>query len=345
MARSHHWSGLLVLIVLTAGLYAQTWGAPFVYEDERVFRGVTEAPAVPLAPSRALTAWTYHLTWRWAGGTPALFHAGNVALHLVNGALVFALAQALVPGAALAAAFVFLLHPLSSSATAYLTGRSDLLMTTGVLLALVLTLTGSAWWRWGLAWACCGLAAMSKEIGVVALPILVLTHVVWRPDTAGRAWVGLWVAAGAAAGWMWAPLLNWLTMPAHIGGGAVSWPAFVLLQNAALWHLLALVNPFGAFSIDHDVLAIQPFVRVQLLFLTALCIVVTPLLWRLYPAAVWAMGVIALSVLPRFVFQTSEWITEVHMYLPFVAISVFAGLGAHALWTWTPRSALRERTV
>ena len=343
MARGGEGRGLLVLIVLTAALYAQTWTAPFVYEDEHWFRSVTEAPTVPLAPSRALTAWSYHLTWQMAGGVPALYHAGNVALHLVNGALVYALATALVPGAGLLAAGVFLLHPLSSSAVAYLAGRSDLLMTTWILLALVLTVHGSSWWRWGLAWAACGLAAMSKEIGIVAPVLLALTHSLWRPEMATRAWIGVWVMAGAAAGWAWAPLLNWIAMPPHIGGSALSWPHYVWLQNAALWHLLALVNPFGGFSIDHDVLAIAPVVRVQMLLLTALCLVSLPLLWRVVPIAAWAVVMVGVSVAPRFVFQTSEFLTEPQMYLPFMAISVLLGVGGHALLTWTPR--LQERTA
>ena len=172
--RTATWGPLAGLLVLTAALYAPTRTHRFVYEDHNWLRAVTEMPAVSLMPSRALSYATHHLTWRLVGFDPGLYHLGNVALHLMNGLLVYAVAVALIPGsAAVWGAGVFLLHPLNSEAVNYVSARTDLLMTGGVLLAVWLSLGRLTYWRGvGIAGALV-LAALSKEIGLIGVPLVV----------------------------------------------------------------------------------------------------------------------------------------------------------------------------
>ena len=173
--------GLLVgLLILTATVYAQTWSHGFVYEDDTWRSGVDQAPASYPLPGRALTYLTQHLTLRIAGDEPALYHMGNLALHLLNGVLLWAVVRRMVPALALWATGLFLLHPLASSAVAYVTGRADLLVVLFTLLALWCGLQ-RGWWLVGVPLALLA-AAMSKEVGVLAVPLVTLTLMVWRRD-------------------------------------------------------------------------------------------------------------------------------------------------------------------
>lgn len=350
--RARNKGGILVaLLILTAALYAPSLGFPFVYEDVNWLPAVTEAPKAYPLPGRALTLLSHHLTWRLTGNDPVLFHAGNVAFHFVNGVLVYGIAtQLMIPSAALVAAGVFLLHPLNSAAVNYVTGRSDLLMTLGVLLALWCGLAGGRVWHWVGITAGLLIAALSKETGVVGLPLLALTLLCWRAGTiqARGALIACWIGLGIVAGASWGAAMNWLTMPAHIGGASVSWPEFVLLQLGAVWHLLALVAPSplwaSGFSIDHDALMVTEAWRLHAVAATAVSLTLAVLCWRTIPLLAWAIGWTAISLAPRFAVPTSEFVTEPQMYLPMVGLSVLGGVMLHALWTWSPRRVL-ERTV
>lgn len=78
----------------------------------------------------------YPLWHRWAGG----YRLGNLFIHSVNGLLVFVLARGLLQStpAALAAAALYLVHPVHTEAVVGLVGRSELLAAMFFLLAWIL---------------------------------------------------------------------------------------------------------------------------------------------------------------------------------------------------------------
>lgn len=316
------WLG--AVLVLTAALYAPTLGHPYVYEDANWVRAVDSAPSLTV-PGRGLTVLTHHLTWQIVGAEPAASHAVNVALHLLTGTLVYAVTAQIAPVAALGAAALFLLHPLNSAAVAYVMGRADLLMTFGVLLAVWCALRGG-WWLMALLPAL-WIAGASKEIGLVGVPLVVLTVLLYRRQAWGTRWIvaGAVISLGAVCGLAYAALTRWLTNDPTLGGSALPWPDYVALQNGQLWHLLALVVWPVGFSIDHDTLALSSLALLVAGVLTAAALALVVLLWRRRPLVAWSLGWVLVAVAPRVVFRTSEFLTEVQLYLPFVGISVLVG--------------------
>ncbi|MCP3177405.1 glycosyltransferase family 39 protein [Desulfuromonas sp. KJ2020] len=96
---------------------------------------------------RPLTILTYTLDRDLWGSIPSFMHLGNILLHLVNALLVFAITRQLFKvfnrgslWPALFAGLFFALHPLATESVAWISGRTDLLMSVFLLLAVWLTL-------------------------------------------------------------------------------------------------------------------------------------------------------------------------------------------------------------
>ena len=346
------WAGALSgLLILTTLLYLPSLFHGYQYEDAN---WVSRAPPSLDIPSRWL-AMVSHPPYQ-----PVPDHAINLGLHLLNGTIVFALVRTLGGTAwGLLAAGIFLLHPFSSAAVLSLSARTDLLMTTGTLLA-----TWALCWRTPAKWLVYGLAivgaALSKELGVVAVLLSAMTILVWyrigtvrssalessspvgalRAPRAGyvRPWVALSLAqilggAGLGIGW------RWLFLTPHAGGSALPPLEYVAYQLGMLWHLLRLVLWPVGFSLDHDALALSPGWLVLSGVLTLAAVSTAVLTWRVTPTLAWAIAWVGLSVAPRLLFQTSEFVTESQLYLPMVGISV--GLGAAMLALGRPQERMR----
>lgn len=136
------------------------FSAGFVYEDAN---RIAAFPGWNWRPNRFLSDVTW---WAQAGQSALPFHVVNLLVHCVNAVLVACLARAW--HVSVFAGALFLLHPLPLFAAGYLQGRPDLLMTMGVLVALL----SRGWLLTALGMA---LALTSKESGVVVLPLLFLT--------------------------------------------------------------------------------------------------------------------------------------------------------------------------
>lgn len=325
------------IALLTAALYAPLLHGPFVFEDPHIF---TAAVAWSV-PGRALAVWTERLTF-----DPGLQHAGNVALHLVNGLLVFEVALLLAsPFAAICAAGVFLLHPLNSESVSYITGRADLLVTGWSLLAAWSALTWrdrSGWWRLALVVVALAGAAVSKEIGLIAVPLVVLTVCAWRPQPVARV-VGYLcaLAIGVVIGAAWWRVSGWVGMdrPADL-----PWLLFAAFQLGAVWDLLARSIWIAGYSIDHDALSLSVGWRVIAALATVNALALIGVAWRRLPMVAWGLAWIAICVAPRFVFATSEFLHEYQLSTAMVGVSLLLGSGL-AEWGVVAAPAWRERTV
>jgi len=145
----------LLLVVL--GTYANALEVPFLWDDRPLVlinpdvqhgASLSHYFSQPFWPDpdearaffRPLVALSYRLDFLLHGENPAGFHFTNIAFHVLNVGLLFALLRrwgASIYGSALACA-AFALLPRLTEAVTWIAGRTDVLATTGVLAALIL---------------------------------------------------------------------------------------------------------------------------------------------------------------------------------------------------------------
>jgi hypothetical protein len=96
---------------------------------------------------RPLGFMTFWIDYRWAGINPSLWHLWNLALHLINCALVWLLARrlAMAPLPATVAAMVFALHGARPEVVSWAAARFDLLATFFSLIALLAAESAPLW--------------------------------------------------------------------------------------------------------------------------------------------------------------------------------------------------------
>ncbi len=204
---------------------------------------------------RPLAILSNEIDYRRGGGSPAAFHATNIALHAGASLLVLALGLLLFDGAlaaSTAAALLFALHPSHAESVAFISGRVDPLMALAALAAICLHLRGSLSprpgpWRAaaGLAWFA---ALLSKEMAAT-VPVLVLlletAREGWprRADLARRAagYIPFAVAAAAYAS------LRWIALGRLLGPATGTEPPSLVRPLAVTGSYLAwlAVPPWG----------------------------------------------------------------------------------------------------
>jgi protein O-mannosyl-transferase len=177
---------LLVCLALVAVCYANSLSNAFILDDILIV-GANERirhidPLHFLFQSywgdlnhagiyRPLTIFSFSLEypiWKvWAPG----FRLTNLALHAVNGWLVFLLARGILgsPAAALASAVVYVVHPVQTEAVVSIVGRSELLAA-GLFFSAWLAFRKNRTWLAALAYL---LAALAKE-SAITFPAIVM---------------------------------------------------------------------------------------------------------------------------------------------------------------------------
>jgi hypothetical protein len=302
----------LLLLVLTAVLYAPTLGYGFVYEDkndlEAFFRPY-DVRDVLVKPARSLTAVSFEVNARLFGRmNPVGYHAGNVALHLLNGALVYGVALAVVADwPAVFASAVFLLHPIQVESVAYVSSRSELVSTACVLLAL---LAASRGWIVAAVLAV-GLAVAGKESAIVAGCLVPL----WATWT--RAKTPIWSLA------LWATAI--VIGSAYLSGlyGLSLHPLYAGAQIASFGWLLSRVIVPTHLSIDPD-LQWSALAASTALGLGIAGVITLLHLPRRSPMAFAALWCVA-CLLPRLIVPLHEGLHLHHLYLPFVGVVLAIG--------------------
>jgi len=122
---------------------------------------------------RQLTFFTFYLNHLAGGLSPGGFHAVNVALHIANAVLLFVLLRRFVDQwVAIAAAAIFLVHPIQTEPVLYVYQRSVLLACFFSLLGLIALAERKTWW----AVLAFFLAFESKEASL-AVPLAVAVFV------------------------------------------------------------------------------------------------------------------------------------------------------------------------
>ena len=228
----------LLAALLAAGSYANTLHSPFVFDDRTEIvenpsiRSLSDpAGIVRHSITRPVTNLSYALDYAAWGEDPFGFHLTNVALHVANVLILFALAaglgRELAPArspvttalGAFAAAGLLAAHPLMTEAVGYVSGRAEVLCATLFL--------GSLWFfrrafasparpvtaavlPGGLLF----LLALATKESAAMLPAVLLLYDVLRPRPPGSGWrARLWtvhaplllgiLALGAARIWLY----------------------------------------------------------------------------------------------------------------------------------------------
>lgn len=302
----------LLLVILTAVLYAPTLGYGFVYEDlndVQAFFRPYDVHDVLVKPARSLTALSFDANARLFGlMNPFGYHAGNVLLHLVNGVLVYRVALAVVaPWPAVMVSAVFLLHPIQVESVAYVSSRSELVSTCCVLLALLAASRG-----WIVAAVLAGaLAVAGKESAIVA-GVLVPLWATWTRATTPVWSIALWAIA-IVIGTAYLVALYGLSL--H--------PLYAGAQMASFGWLLSRVVLPTHLSIDPD----WQWTALQASIALALGMAGVILLFRLPRRSPWAFAALwcVACLLPRLLVPLSEGLHLHHLYLPFVGVVLAMG--------------------
>lgn len=172
-----------LLVALALGVYANTFGNDFAYDDELY---ILRNPAVthPSLPSfflpiranvvRPVTFASLALNWQFAGAHPLLYHVCNALLHAAVTLLLYLLLRTLLaslpegPTVAFVGALLFAVHPIHTEAVASAVGRSELLAAGFLLAAWVLHSRDQP----VAELVCLLFALMSKESAAVFLPLV-----------------------------------------------------------------------------------------------------------------------------------------------------------------------------
>jgi tetratricopeptide (TPR) repeat protein len=355
------WIGL-GLFLISVGLYVNTLGHDFVFDDVTL---ILQNPSVRsldwfsilyrdgYRPVRTLT---YGLNYAIGGEDPFGYHLVNILLHGLNVLLVYSLVlllgrSNLVAGSA---GLLFAVHPIQSAAVAYISGRKDLLAAFFLLLGLILYLRSrnGDYTKLAMAFACFLMAVLSKEVAIVFPVMLLLVDALreWNRESAGRpSIVQAVIAAAKRQPWLYGAftLLAGLalfgaifinrasrmeglwggSLPTHLG---TSFKLFVhYLKMIVYPHPLIADYTGGVFPISTG------FLEPATLF--AVLMVVTYIglsLWVFRRNAYLSVGLLWILVALAPVLQLipfHEIAADHFLYLPLVGASLVCGIGVSAL--------------
>ena len=182
------------LIVFAAVIvYCNSLSGPFVFDDrgtiidnttiESLSSGaVFSAPHETPAAGRPVVNISFAVNYAFGGRKVAGYHAVNIAIHLLCGLLVFAIARRAQPSlnAALAVGLIWAVHPLNTEAVDYITQRTESLMALFYLVTMYGAIRASEGGRSQRMWeaaaiVACALGMASKE-SMVTAPLAVMLY-------------------------------------------------------------------------------------------------------------------------------------------------------------------------
>lgn len=304
-------------------------------------------PYFSFAVSHALGASLRRLAGTDLAAGPAGFRIANLAIHLVNGWLCYRILRGICPAIAMAAASVWLLHPLQTQPVAYAYQRIELVVSClGLaMFAAFLRAAGSPRpGRWlALSAGFCGLAMASKE-SAAAFPVVVLLYD-WlqgagslREVARRRGWYYLALTAtyGVLAAVLVAERHRYPEFTAAADGipPLVRSALYAVNQAAVIgWYLSLVVWPVGQ-SLDHGTVLRRDLLGADVWLLLPVAAVVIALGWavwtrRRHPLAAFSLlGFFTLLAPTSSLLPVHDVCVEHRMYLPSLipVTAVIAGI-------------------
>ncbi|RJP68515.1 MAG: tetratricopeptide repeat protein [Candidatus Abyssobacteria bacterium SURF_17] len=383
---SAHILALFFLALLPALLYFNSLGNSFHYDDgfyilnnayahdlSRVghfFVSSKLISNITLSGYRPLTMTTFAFNYAVGAGNPFGYHLVNVAIHVLNTLLVYAVSLSLmrvfevphVRKAAMATAVLFACHPINTQPVNYTSGRSTLLAAGFSLLSLllymrreraktgtkrILALAGSL-----VAYSC---ALLSKE-EAVALPALIMLYelcrIRLRLDTRNIKRVIIPLLSFAVL------TLGFMILVVHVLGLISDTPQArgmgenLLTQAKAIFIYGKLMLFPTNLSIDHVIAPsrslLDPLGAASVIGLTAIVIASTVAI-RTFPMLSFGVWWFLLALAPTSTLVALKLVVnEQRMYLPAVGLMLIAGAGFGAALEQaakTGRSGVRTAVI
>ena len=310
---------------------------------------------------RPLTTLSYALNYAGLGNAtdPFGYHVENLILHWANALLAFALIRSISSRAwaALAAASLFAVHPLTVESVTNVVGRADLLAAMSVMGGLLLyrrflAASGRSAGAWLAALGGVYLAGVFCKEGAVVLPGLMVLHDLAFPPAASERMAGAWRRSLRRT---WPAYLA--VLPGLLGLLAARWALFrhallfgefgsdnpiaiaplgtaVMTAIKVLGYYLALIVWPAKLSCDYSYNAITLFGGTLMsgqdlhawlaLIVVALLAILTVVSWtRGHRAACFLLALAGVAFLPtaNLVFPIGTIMAERLMYLPLVGIA------------------------
>src|SRR6266446_1276223 len=341
------WIVLGILFAVTLAAYWNSFNVPLVFDDLLTIQKNANLRfgefSWNVLGSRYILFILFTLNYLWAGQEVWSYHVVNFLFHLLNGALVFVLAERVFRKldddqsrgrayAALASAF-FLLHPVQTESVTYISSRSELLSTFFYLAGLLVFVL---WPERRIGFVCSLAVGVmyffgigSKET-VVTLPASILLYdflfvskAEFRPLLSRWRFYITFVAGAAGAVYILLTRILRGTVGAGLPGHLTVWQYFLTELRVLVIYVRLVFFPIGL-NLDYDVRPsnspLEPAVIASVLFLCALLALAWVLLRR--------MPVFAFSILWFFITLSptssvvviADIIFEHRLYLPMIGI-------------------------
>jgi tetratricopeptide (TPR) repeat protein len=362
--------GALILICAGALAYSNSLSGPLIIDDGLTIvdnthirqlwplsRALVNERESPMA-GRPLVNLSFAANYAIGGLHVGGYHAVNILLHVVCALLLFGVIHRTLESPALrfgdrakpialAAALLWLVHPLNTEAVDYVTQRTELMMGVCYLLTFYATIRArdssrASWWL-VLAVVACALGMACKE-SMVTAPFMVWLYDRVFPDDTRRPRWPLYV--GLASTWLVLAELSWSGPRIHSAGwsSGVSVWTYLLNQTVMIVRYLRLtlwpadlVLTYG-YPRPLTLVAVLPsaVLVVALLGITIISLRTAP---RLGFLGVWCFVTLAptSSIVPI----ATEVGAERRMYLPLMALVLLAVLALDSLARRVP--TLTER--
>jgi tetratricopeptide (TPR) repeat protein len=373
------WTRLLPVLIVVAGLWAyhNSFAGAFLLDDEHAIvhskevRQLGPISVATLLAGRSLVTLSLQVNHALGGLDPWGYHLVNLVIHLLAALALYGVVRRTLlldrlraryqHGAtwiALAAALLWVVHPLQTESVTYVIQRAESLMGLFYLLTVycVVRGMGSAWGKWWYAAAVifCALGMLSKEVMCTA-PVLVLLYdrVFLAPSwgqLVRRRWglyLGLactWAALAKTAVWVLGSNAPAGTEEAvGFGVKGVTPAAYALSQPGVILHYLRLAFWPDPLCLDYRWAATRTTGDIILPAVAVAALLVATLwaLWHRPALGYWGAWFFLILAPTSSIVPLKDLAFEHRMYLPLAAVLVLVVLAGAALWD----SASRRLTL
>ena len=362
------WIAMLVIAAAALLAYHNSFGVPFVFDDELAIVGnpsirtwwtsfwpPADLQGLPIS-GRPVVNVSLGLSYAMSGSAVWSYHCFNLLVHIAAGGFLFGIVRrtllqpTMAPrygaqafGLALLSAVIWVVHPLQTESVTYISQRAEALVGLFYFMAVWFSIRAlepqaSTRWKWGALIACL-LGMATKEV-MISAPVFVAIYD--RTFVAGS-WREVWsrhrrLMGTLAASWGLLALVVWHEggargASAGFGLGVSPW-RYLLTQCDALVLYLKLSLWPHPLILDYGTTLVHSVAEVWwqgVVILGLLAGTIWALIHRPGLGCLGAWFFMILAPSSSVVPLVGQTIAEHRMYLPLAAIVVLAVIGSYAL--------------